>query len=130
MAHFRRAVQHRIERAQCGHHFARREQLHGQPSARRPGDTIRKVLGTDTEAGEILAPGRDHAPGDIALRNRRHRQGARRNRTRGTKKLTSLHRGSPPVVIATRQSNARPWDKIFLLRGIKSFVPRFSWCDA
>ncbi len=91
VAHFRRPVDDGVERAQPRHHFARREHLHGQPAARGLGDPVRDLLRADPEAREVLGPGGDHAPGDIALRDRRHGEPGCGNGGRGAEKLTSLH---------------------------------------
>jgi hypothetical protein len=81
VAHFGRTIDHRIERLQARYHFAGSKDLNGQAAAGSTGDAIGKVLGANPEAGKVLWPGRDHAPGDVALAKSRGRQRARRCRT-------------------------------------------------
>ncbi len=94
VAHFSRTVDHRVECLQRRHHFTGSEQLHGQPATRGPGDAVGEVLRANAEAGKVLRPGGDHAPGDIALCNGRgreaHRCGCATNGGR-LEKLASLH---------------------------------------
>ena len=69
VAHFGAAVDHRVQRLQRRHHLARRIDLHRQPATRSRGHAVGKPLRADAEAGKVLGPGGDHAPGDVALRD-------------------------------------------------------------